>query len=270
MVKYSSLGLLAALLTPVFAQTTTDCDPTKGQCAPDPALGMSYTWNMTNTTLDTSQNVWNITQGVINYNDNAAQFVINKKGDAPTIKTNFRIFWGSVSLVMKLASGQGIISTLTMLSDDLDEIDWEFIGSNNTHIETNYFGKGNHTVYDRAIYVPVSNPRTTFHNYTVEWTTDWLVWMIDNQVVRNMTRGQADGNGAQYPQTPLDIRLGIWSAGDSDQPGTVEWAGGKTDYSQAPFTMEIQSVQINDYTKNVSAYTYSDTSGSSASIKTTP
>lgn len=42
---------------------------------------------------------------------------------------------------MKSAAGQGIISSIVIQSDDLDEIDWEWIGSNNTIAQSNYFGK---------------------------------------------------------------------------------------------------------------------------------
>lgn len=54
---------------------------------------------------------------------------------------------------MRCASGTGIISSIVLESDDLDEVDWEFIGGNSTSVETNYFGKGNTTSYDRAMLV---------------------------------------------------------------------------------------------------------------------
>ena len=79
---------------------------------------------MTNTTLDTSQGVWNNTGPGISYSDKFATFTINQKGDAPTIQSNFYIFWGSVSVIMKASSGQGIVSSIVLESDDLDEIDW--------------------------------------------------------------------------------------------------------------------------------------------------
>lgn len=85
---------------------------------------MSYNWNMTNTTLDTSDNVWNMTSPGITYNGSNALFTIDRLGDVPTIHTNFYIFWGSVSVIMKPAKGQGIVSNIMLLSDDLDEIDW--------------------------------------------------------------------------------------------------------------------------------------------------
>jgi beta-glucanase (GH16 family) len=62
--------------------------------------------------------------------------------------------------------------------------------------------------------------------------------------------------------------MGIWAGGDSgNSPGTIEWAGGLTNYSQGPYTMYVQSAQVNDYSTG-SAYEYTDKSGSWQSIKT--
>lgn len=63
------------------------------------------------------------------------------------------------------------------------------------------------------------------------------------------------------------IRIGIWAGGDpSNREGTITWAGGLTDYSQAPFTMYVKSVHISNYNP-AKSYSYSDNSGSSKSIK---
>ena len=60
----------------------------------------------------------------ISYTDESATFTINQKGDSPTIESSFYIFWGSVSVIMKASKGQGIVSSIVLESDDLDEIDW--------------------------------------------------------------------------------------------------------------------------------------------------
>ena len=60
----------------------------------------------------------------ISYTNDSAFFTMKQKGDAPTIQSNFYIFWGSVSVIMKAAKGQGIVSSVVLQSDDLDEIDW--------------------------------------------------------------------------------------------------------------------------------------------------
>ena len=107
---------------------------------------------------------------------------------------------------MQAAAGQGIISSIVLESDDLDEVDWEFMGGNTTHVETNYFGKGNTTAYDRAIYYPVDSPQTNYHNYTTHWTAEKLEWYIDSNLVRTLNFGDANG-GNNYPQTPMNVRI---------------------------------------------------------------
>lgn len=71
-----------------------------------------------------SNSTWNITYGTINYGSNGAEFTINKQGDAPTIETSFYFFFGEIEVVMKAANGTGIVSSIVMESDDLDEVDW--------------------------------------------------------------------------------------------------------------------------------------------------
>jgi beta-glucanase (GH16 family) len=258
----------SALLTPVAAQTFTTCNPLNSTCPNDAALGTNHTFHFnTSSTVTTS---FNITAGALNYGADGAEFTVAKRGDSPTIQSQFYIMFGSVSVVMKAATGQGIISSIVLESDDLDEIDWEFMGGNATYAETNYFGKGNTTAYDRAVYYPVaSDVHENFHNYTVNWTADKLEWLIDSNVVRTLYYADAN-DGKNYPQTPMTVRLGIWAGGDpSLNKYTIEWAGGETDFTKGPYTMYVQTAEINDYSTG-SAYKWTDHSGTWQSIKTLP
>lgn len=58
------------------------------------------------------------------YGTNGAEFIIKTKTDAPTLTTDFYIFFGYVEVKMRAANGTGIISSVVLASDDLDEIDW--------------------------------------------------------------------------------------------------------------------------------------------------
>lgn len=261
------LSLLVAI-TSVSAQTSTLCNPMNGTCPGDLALGTSHTWNFTHaTTADTT--IWNTTAGTINYELDGAEFTINGKGESPTMQSNFYIFFGQVSVVMKAATGQGIVSSIVLESDDLDEVDWEWIGGNKTHVQTNFFGKGNTTSYDRAIWYEVNDPQDAYHNYTTTWTAEKLEWFVDGNLIRTLHYNDSVAvYGKNYPQTPMNVRLGIWAGGDPDSNsnGTVEWAGGDVDYDKAPFTMTVQSVYVEDYSSG-KLYTYGDTSGDWESIK---
>lgn len=176
--------------------------------------------------------------------------------------------FGHVDYVIQAAPGTGIVSAAVLQSDCLDEIDWEWIGGDDTQAQSNYFGKGITTTgYNRGAYHNAPNNHDTFHTYSVDWTAEQIVWSIDGTTVRAMT--QAEAVSGQYPQTPMYLKIGIWAGGDpSNAAGTIEWAGGETDYSAGPFTMYLKSVHVTDYSTG-SQYSYSGTSGTWESIVST-
>ncbi len=262
----SAIGLLASstLLHNVAAQVTTSCQPLNTTCPSDPAFGMDFNFNFNSTP---NNQVWETTVGPVKYDaTNGATFTVAKQGDSPTIRSKFYFFFGRVEVWMKAAPGTGIISSLMLLSDDLDEIDWEFMGGNVSSAETNYFGKGQQDFHN-AIYYPVNGGvQADFHNYTLVWTKDALDYYIDTQKVRTLLPKDAN-NSANYPQTPMRMSIGIWAGGDPTLPeGTREWAGGDTDYSKGPFNMFVKSAHITDYSSG-SEYTYGDKTGSWESIQ---
>jgi hypothetical protein len=264
--RASAVALLAwsVLVRHAAAQVTTDCFPMNKTCPPDPAFGMDYNFNF-NTTP--SLDVWETTVGPVTWNsENGATFSITKQGDSPTIRTKFYYFWGRTEIHLKAAKGTGIVSSVMMLSDNLDEIDWEFLGVNNTLALTNYFGKDDDDWHNGGQHPFPPGTQDDFHNYTTVWTKDRLDWFIDGQNVRTLLPKDAN-NSYYYPQTPMRLSIGIWAGGDPRLPnGTRHWAGGDTDYSQGPFTMHVKSVRVTDYSSG-SEYQYGDKSGSWESIK---
>ncbi|KAF7713611.1 Mannosyl-oligosaccharide alpha-1,3-glucosidase [Penicillium ucsense] len=261
--KYAAMAL--AVTAPfASAQTYTDCDPLKKTCPAD--AGSTESKMSFDFTKPSGLNKWKTTAGKVNAGPNGAAFTVAQQGDAPTIETDFYIFYGEVSVTMQAAPGQGIVSSIVFESDDLDEIDWEALGGNTAQIETNYFGKGDTSTYNRDTWPAVANPQTTFHTYTVNWQKDKTVWSIDGTPVRTLQYSDASG-GSRYPQTPMRVRIGVWAGGDPrNGKGTIEWAGGATDYSKAPFSMYVKSVSITN-TNPATSYTYTDNTGSSGSIK---
>jgi hypothetical protein len=166
---------------------------------------------------------------------------------------------------MKAAPGAGIVSSLVLQSDDLDEIDMEWLGADGTEVQTNYFGKGDVTTYNRGAFNPAANNQNEFITYTVEWTATQITWSVGGTIVRVLTPATADTN--QYPQTPMQVKFGAWSGGDpSNAAGTIAWARGPTDYADGPFTMVVQSVAVTDYSTGTQ-YKYGDTTGDWESIE---
>ncbi|KAJ5614756.1 hypothetical protein N7528_008410 [Penicillium herquei] len=259
LLKFAAAALAVAQAS---AQTYTTCNPLDGTCPADKGT----TESTLNFDFTQSLDDWTTTAGTVNTGSNGAEFTINKQGDAPTIETDFYIFFGDVSVTMKAAPGQGIVSSIVFESDDLDEIDWEALGGDSTTIETNYFGKGDTSTYDRDTWPSVSDPQNDWHTYKVSWQKDAITWYIDGAVVRTLEYADAS-SGTRFPQTPMRIRIGIWAGGDpTNGEGTIEWAGGETNYADVPFTMYVKSVEINN-ANPAESYTYTDTSGSYDSIK---
>ncbi|CAI7640425.1 unnamed protein product [Penicillium palitans] len=251
-----------ALAATAAAQTTTSCNPTKKTCPADTGLN-KYRLNTDFTSGSLGR--WNTTAGTVTSTDSGAKFTVSEQGDAPTIESEFYIFFGHVDVKMKAANGTGIVSTWILESDDLDEIDWEQVSTYDTEIQTDYFGKGNTTSYDRGTTVTVSTPEETFHTYSIDWTAERIQWLLDGVVVRTLKYADAL-SGKNYPQTPMRIRIGIWAGGDPDNSeGTIEWAGGETDYTEGPFSMYVESVNIINYNP-ASAYKYTDKTGAYTSI----
>lgn len=263
----SALALLASTLHfhHAAAQVHTDCQPlNRTDCPPNPAFSTAFGFNFNATP---KAELWETTVRPMTYSpDKGAIFTISKQGESPTIRSKFYIFFGRLEFWLKTSPGTGIISSMMMLSDDLDEIDWEFFGTNNTHASTNYFGKGQQD-FANARYHPVPGGlQADYRNYTTVWTKDALDFYIDGAKVRTLLYKDAN-NGQNYPQTPMRISFGIWAGGDPRMPqGTREWAGGDTDYSKVPFSMFIRSAHVTDFSSG-KEYSYSDKTGSFQSIR---
>jgi len=89
---------------------------------------------------------------------------------------------------------------------------------------------------------------------------------FDGNIVRTVAYPDAKG-ATCYPQTPMRIRLGNWAGGDpTEKRGTIEWAGGQTDFTKDPFIMYVKSVELVNYNP-AESYVYSDKSGSLDNIK---
>jgi len=257
------LAAIASGSVTVHAQTFTSCNPTsKSGCPSDPALGKAIEYDFT----QGAPSDFSVSTGSApTFTKEGGVFTIAKKGDAPTITSKWYMMFGHYDIKVKAAPGQGVISSLVLQSDDLDEIDWEWVGSASEEVQTNYYGKGQTTTYDRGKTVAAPGSQAEFHTYSLDWTSEAITWSIDGKTVRTLTPETADKD--QYPQSPMMLKIGPWVAGDVGQPqGTVEWAGGLIDWSKAPYVMVVESVKAIDYSTGKS-YSYGDMTGDWQSIK---
>lgn len=231
------LALGLCLATHVAAQTSTSCNPLHKTCPADPALGTTFDTTFNESTTQFDPSLFKVVAGedLISFTSEGAELTISEQGQSVTVQTAFYVFFGQIEVLFKAATGQGIISTFNMLSDDLDEIDVEIMGGNTSYTSTNFYGWGNTSQFN-TLYIPstggswgIQGAMGAIHNYTVNWTPQSLQWIFDGQVVRTVANEPA----GQWPQTPSYMKFGIWAGGDpSNPPGTIKWAGGETDYSK--------------------------------------
>lgn len=278
------LAALSPFSTPVFAQSFTSCNPlTTGKsvrarrfpslamcatnfapdgCPPNPALGRSVNIDFTKGASESFT-----PQGNPSYGPDGVAFTVAKSGDSPQLNSKWYIMFGHVEFVVKAARGAGIVSSAVLQSDCLDEIDWEWLGGDNRQIQSNYFGKAITTTYNRGAFHDATGNQDSFHTYTIDWTSKQIVWQIDGVTVRALT--QENAAKGQYPQTPMMVKIGAWSGGDpANQPGTIGWAGGPTNYADGPFTMYVRSVAVTDYSTGTQ-YKYYGSDGTWQSIQST-
>lgn len=253
------LSLLPFLL--IAGSEAATCNPLKStDCSPVKALASSFKETFSEKSEYFSAQH---SENGIDYSDDGLTLTLAKRFDNPGLKSNFYIMFGRVEVVFKAAEGKGVISSFFLQSDDLDEVDLEWFGGDQYEVQSNYFSKGNTATYDRGEYHPIPNPMADFHTYTLDWTKDSLSWYFDGDLLRTLDSDNSQG----YPQSPMALYMGIWAGGDpSNAPGTIDWAGGETDYSQAPFKMQIQSLIVTDYSTG-SEYSYSDQSGKWTAIE---
>ncbi|KAI8902152.1 concanavalin A-like lectin/glucanase domain-containing protein [Globomyces pollinis-pini] len=150
----------------------------------------------------------------------------------------------------------GVITTFITMSDNGDEIDWEFVGGDKTSAQTNVFYKriaeygvraGMHSTGDLAV----------SREYTIDWTSKAITWYINGNWVRTysiddpLTVTPMTPRGEKsYPVTPSNIQFGIWDAG-SGPAGTSNWAGGRIPWGSATqFSAIIESVYFQCYDNN--------------------
>ena len=184
----AALVSAAIFATPAMAQTWSNCNPTlRSDCPPDSALGRSVN-------IDFSSESDSFTpQGNPTYGPDGVSFTVAKSGDSPQLTSKWYIMFGKAEVVVKAAPGAGIVSSFVLQSDTLDEIDWEWLGAAPDEVQTNYFGQGQTTTYNRGAFHADPGSQTNFKTYTIEWTSEQIVWQIDGTTVRTLDPASAEG-----------------------------------------------------------------------------
>ncbi|KAL3635912.1 putative xyloglucan endotransglucosylase/hydrolase protein 27 [Castilleja foliolosa] len=146
----------------------------------------------------------------------------------------------SASIKLPADYTAGVVVTFYMSNSDTyeknhDEIDFEFLGNirgKDWRIQTNVYGNGSTNVGREERYGLWFDPSEDFHQYSILWTENSIIFYIDNVPIREFKRTEA--MGGDFPSKPMSMYATIWDGST--------WAtnGGKykVNYKYAPYIAE--------------------------------
>lgn len=272
------------------------CDPRYSfkldACMPMPACKSGTTYfNETDVVTnqdkylgDADKDPWTYTGNVLAYKkDDSLLLTMKKESTGTVISASNYIWYGKIKVSMKTSHLQGVITNFILMSDVKDEIDYEFVGNDLDHAQTNYYFQG-YTDYTKMKKGDVDNSFESYHDYEVDWSEDKIDWIIDGETVRTVKKDDTYNETTKnydFPQTPSRIQIALWPGGDKSQgKGTIEWAGGEIDWDaddikkQGYYYAALKSVEVECYDKpsgakgnGTKAYVYNDKTGKKDNVE---
>ncbi|KAL4955870.1 concanavalin A-like lectin/glucanase domain-containing protein [Aspergillus filifer] len=274
------------------------CDPLMSfsldSCAPMPVCqSTTYTWdNLDNAATNAkylgnaSESDW-VYSGEPKLEDGNLVLTMPKESTGSLFANNHYVWYGKIGAKVKSSRGAGVVTAFILLSDSKDEIDYEWVGSDLTEVQTNWYFQGILN-YDNGenFKVDGENTYSDWHTYEIDWTPEKLDWLIDGEVVRTLKKDDTFNETAdryEYPQTPARMQMSLWPAGQaSNAQGTIEWAGGEIDWdsediqNQGYYSASFGEVTVECYeppsgTKESGdvSYDFTDDKGLESSIEIT-
>lgn len=113
-------------------------------------------------------------------------------------------------------------------------------------MQSNYFFDGR-PIYNQFADTYNLDFSTTsdFHTYTIEWSDKFLIFSVDGKELKTWRYG--DIPGEQWPQLPMQVKVGVWAVTEDSEPGEIEWAGGVPDWEiDAPFMAYYRTLKVQD------------------------
>ncbi|KAI7228303.1 glycoside hydrolase family 16 protein [Hortaea werneckii] len=190
------------------------------------------------------------------YNDDSVLLTMAPDTSGTLLMSTKYVWYGKISATLKTSAGAGVVTAFILMSDVKDEIDFEFVGVDMDHAQSNYYFQGI-TDYENGKNLSVSSDtRQNSHTYTIDWKPDYVAWYIDGEQLRTVYRNETYNETNQqyhFPQTPSRVQLSLWPAGRSDNAqGTINWAGGEIDWNSQYMTNGYYYAMISDV--NVECY----------------
>lgn len=281
MVRTSTIAVALALATAVYAQASCGldkkcpedspccsqygqcgvgayclggCDPRSSfaldSCVPEPVCqsktfkfdSLDGITSKTKYLGDSTKTDWVMDGQAVTYDGNV--LLTMAPNTVGTVLASSTYMWyGNVSAKFKTSRDAGVVTAFILLSDVHDEIDYEFVGTELTTAQTNYYFQGIED-YNNSGNISLSDTFENFHTYEIQWTPDSITWLVDGKVGRVKQRSETYNATAKqwnFPQTPARVQLSLWPGGlSTNAQGTIDWAGG-------PISWNSQDIKNNGY-----------------------
>ncbi|OEL21289.1 putative xyloglucan endotransglucosylase/hydrolase protein 28 [Dichanthelium oligosanthes] len=155
---------------------------------------------------------------------------------------------GFFSAAIKLPAdyAAGVVVAFYLSNGDVyekthDELDFEFLGNvrgREWRVQTNVYGNGSTHAGREERYDLPFDPTDDFHHYSILWTSQRIIFYVDETPIREVVRTAA--MGAAFPSKPMSLYATIWDGS--------AWAtlGGRyrVNYKYAPFVAEFADLAI--------------------------
>eukprot|EP00897_Mesotaenium_endlicherianum_P007829 jgi/Mesen1/7074/ME000369S06397 len=119
-----------------------------------------------------------------------------------------------------------------------DELDFEFLGNTSSEgvsVQTNWYAGGVGDHEERADLW--FDPADDFHEYSIKWNWEHVVWYVDSIPIRELRR---DNHAGVFPDRPMFMLGSLWEAS--------KWAtqGGRVpiDWDREPYFAEYADLRI--------------------------
>lgn len=134
-----------------------------------------------------------------------------------------------------LAAGISNSFYISSNDDEADMISFDLIGSLPNRVLTSYAVNGNHAGTLETFHMDFDTS-LHFHEYTVKWDEDSIVWMVDNVVIRTLRASHVRA----FPKKAGHVYGYTW---DASYVGDGKWAG-EINWENGPFFMYYNDLQI--------------------------
>ncbi|KAF8407564.1 hypothetical protein HHK36_006698 [Tetracentron sinense] len=150
----------------------------------------------------------------------------------------------SASIKLPADYTAGVVVAFYMSNGDIfernhDELDFEFLGNirgKEWRIQTNIYGNGSTSVGREERYGLWFDPSEDFHQYSILWTQNHIIFYVDDIPIREIQRTEA--MGGDFPSKPMSLYATIWDGSN--------WAtnGGRyrVNYKYAPYVAEFSDL----------------------------